>query len=152
MIYQIFSKLRFFSYLTYIRLRLLQTFSTIHDYDSLKNISFFRNGPSPTLLDLSTPKEIKPVNPVPPAQPVSQSTEISPLTGFSFSISEFTPSNTCRTLVDENGIRVILVRGTNKIPDRDDVSVLLVTFDSTNPKPVENLIFNAKVLKPYRKV
>ena len=118
----------------------------------MKKISFFRNGPSPTLLDLSTPKEIKPVNPVPPAQPVSQSTEISPLTGFSFSISEFTPSNTCRTLVDENGIRVILVRGTNKIPDRDDVSVLLVTFDSTNPKPVENLIFNAKVLKPYRKV
>jgi len=108
------------------------------------------NGPSPTLLDLSTPKEIKPVNPVPPAQPVSQATEISPLTGFSFSISDFTPSSTCRTLVDENGIRVILVRGTNKIPDRDDVSVLLVTFDSTNPKPVENLIFNAKVLKPYR--
>merc|ERR1719462_959253 len=51
------------------------------------------NGPSPTLLDLSTPKEIKPVNPVPPAQPVSQATEISPLTGISFSISDFTPSS-----------------------------------------------------------
>ena len=56
-----------------------------------------------------------------------------------------------RSLLDEEGIRIILVKGENKIKDRTDVAVLLLTIDSTNSKPIENLIFNAKVQKPYRK-
>ena len=53
--------------------------------------------------------------------------------------------------MDDSGIRIILVKGENKITDRPDIAVLLLTIDSTNPKPIENLIFNAKVPKPYRK-
>ena len=42
------------------------------------------------------------------------------------------------------------MRGENKIDSRPEVTVLLITIDSTCPKPIENLIFNAKVEKPYR--
>ena len=42
------------------------------------------------------------------------------------------------------------MRGENKIESRPEVTVLLITIDSTCPKPIENLIFNAKVEKPYR--
>ena len=51
---------------------------------------------------------------------------------------------------DEGGIRVLLIKGENRLPDRPDVSVLLITIDSTQPNAVENLIFNAKVSKPFR--
>lgn len=102
---------------------------------------------TPTLLDLS----VEPFTPVPVEKPaVPATTEIGPLTGINISVSEFKASSMTRSLMDHNGIRVILVRGDNKIADRPDVSVLLVTFDSTNQEPVENIIFNAKVAKPYR--
>ena len=76
--------------------------------------------------------------------------EVAALTGIKVNLADFQASSTTRTLVDDDGVRVILVRGENKIPDRSDVSVLLVTFDSTNPAPIENLMFNAKVAKPFR--
>ena len=53
-------------------------------------------------------------------------------------------------LCDEDGIRVLMIKGDNKIADRSDVTVLLITIDSTQSNPIENLIFNAKVSKPYR--
>ena len=53
-------------------------------------------------------------------------------------------------LCDEDGIRVLMIKGDNQIADRSDVTVLLITIDSTQSNPIENLIFNAKVTKPYR--
>lgn len=76
--------------------------------------------------------------------------EVAPLSGIKINLSDFQASSTTRTLVDDDGVRVILVRGENKIPDRNDVSPLLVTFDSTNPAAIENLMFGAKVAKPFR--
>jgi len=76
--------------------------------------------------------------------------EVGPLTGIKTSLSDFKASSTTRTLVDDDGVRVILIRGENQIPSRNDVSVLLVTFDSTNSAPIENLMFSAKVAKPFK--
>ena len=107
---------------------------------------------TPTLLDLSVaPSSVNNVaeNPIPEVSK-SAITEIAPLTGFNFSVTDFKASTMTRSLLDESGIRVILVRGENKISERPDVAVLLLTFDSNNPKPIENLIFTAKVTKPYR--
>ena len=63
------------------------------------------NGPAPTLVDLAngTP------NPVPPSAPtappsVNQS-QIQPLTGIQFNVTDFKPSKTSRQLCEENGIR-----------------------------------------------
>lgn len=109
--------------------------------------------PSATLLDIN-----------PAAPPVSAMTseaspqiavcptppEVGPLTGIKTSLSDFKASSTTRTLVDDDGVRVILIRGENQIPSRNDVSVLLVTFDSTNSAPIENLMFSAKVAKPFK--
>jgi len=109
--------------------------------------------PSPILLNIN-----------PAAPPVSAMTsqaspqiavcptppEVGPLTGIKINLSDFKASSTTRTLVEDNGVRVILIRGENQIPSRNDVSVLLVTFDSTNSAPIENLMFSAKVAKPFR--
>jgi len=108
------------------------------------------NGPAPTLVDLANGTS----NPVPPSAPaappsVNQS-QIQPLTGIQFNVTDFKPSKTSRQLCEENGIRTLLMRGENKIDSRPEVTVLLITIDSTCPKPIENLIFNAKVEKPYR--
>lgn len=126
----------------------------IDDLKALNSIfggSSMGNNPQNTLLDL---QEAPPVPPV----PISAATqivcptppEVAPLTGIKINLADFKPTSTTRTLVDDDGVRVILLRGGNSIPDRADVSVLLVTFDSTNSSPIENLIFNAKVAKPFR--
>jgi hypothetical protein len=81
---------------------------------------------------------------------VSSSTSIEPLSGIKFDVAQFKPSKMTLQLCDDNGIRVLLIKGENKIESRPDVSILLITIDSTNQKPIENLIFNAKVEKPYR--
>ncbi|CAG5098217.1 Oidioi.mRNA.OKI2018_I69.XSR.g15469.t1.cds [Oikopleura dioica] len=109
--------------------------------------------PQPTLLDInpSAPSvsamtsQASPQIAVWPTPP-----EVAALTGIKVNLADFQASSTTRTLVDDDGVRVILVRGENKIQDRSDVPVLLVTFDSTNPAPIENLMFNAKVAKPFR--
>lgn len=111
------------------------------------------NGPAPTLVDLAngTPNPTPPSAPVVAPPSVSQSqTQIQPLSGIQFNVTDFKPSKTSRQLCEENGIRTLLMRGENKIESRPEVNVLLITIDSTCPKPIENLIFNAKVEKPYR--
>lgn len=119
------------------------------------NPSTQNNGPPPTLVDLANG-----TNPMPSLAPPTQSElsapssvqsqNISPLTGIQFNVSDFKPSKTSRQLCEENGIRALLMRGENKIDSRPEVTVLLITIDSTCSKPIENLIFNAKVEKPYR--
>jgi len=112
------------------------------------------NGPAPTLVDLAngtTNSAAPPQLPATPAVPPSvNQSQIQPLTGIQFNVTDFKPSKTSRQLCEENGIRTLLMRGENKIESRPEVTVLLVTIDSTCPKPIENLIFNAKVEKPYR--
>jgi len=63
------------------------------------------NGPAPTLVDLANGTS----NPVPPSAPaappsVNQS-QIQPLTGIQFNVTDFKPSKTSRQLCEENGIR-----------------------------------------------
>lgn len=109
--------------------------------------------PSPTLLDINQAapavsamtSQASPQIAVCPTPP-----EVGPLTGIKINLSDFKASSTTRTLVDDDGVRVILIRGENQIPSRNDVSVLLVTFDSTNPAAIENLMFSAKVAKPFK--
>ena len=42
------------------------------------------------------------------------------------------------------------MRGENKIDSRPEVTVLLITIDSTCPKPIENLIFR-EPMQPLRR-
>ena len=75
---------------------------------SFKNCFFLskqNNGPAPTLVDLANGTS----NPVPPSAPaappsVNQS-QIQPLTGIQFNVTDFKPSKTSRQLCEENGIR-----------------------------------------------
>ncbi|CAG5111291.1 Oidioi.mRNA.OKI2018_I69.chr2.g5612.t1.cds [Oikopleura dioica] len=130
--------------------------NVIDDLKTLNSIfgsSPMGEAPQPTLLDInpSAPSvsamtsQASPQIAVWPTPP-----EVAALTGIKVNLADFQASSTTRTLVDDDGVRVILVRGENKIQDRSDVPVLLVTFDSTNPAPIENLMFNAKVAKPFR--
>merc|ERR1711887_87847 len=94
-----------------------------------------------TLVDLTAPK---------PAVPTQNATVIGPLTGITIPVTDFKPSKVTIQLCDSDGLRVLLIKGDNKLADRPDVTVLLITIDSTQSNPIENLIFNAKVAKPFR--
>ena len=67
------------------------------------------NGPAPTLVDLAngtTNSAAPPQLPATPAVPPSvNQSQIQPLTGIQFNVTDFKPSKTSRQLCEENGIR-----------------------------------------------
>ena len=76
----------------------------IYAYFSKQN-----NGPAPTLVDLAnggTASSVAPPQPTPtPAPPSVNQSQIQPLTGIQFNVTDFKPSKTSRQLCEENGIR-----------------------------------------------
>ena len=73
------------------------------------NFSKQNNGPAPTLVDLAnggTASSVAPPQPAPtPAPPSVNQSQIQPLTGIQFNVTDFKPSKTSRQLCEENGIR-----------------------------------------------
>jgi len=100
-----------------------------------------------TLVDLTSDAS---ATAAPPKSAPVSNTVIAPLTGITVPVTDFKPSKVTIQLCDSDGLRVLLIKGDNKLADRPDVTVLLITIDSTQSNPIENLIFNAKVAKPFR--